>query len=243
VGDAVHAADAVRHQGDAHRLVVADVQLVLLAAEEGGGGRVGDGRDAGLEQVEQRRGPVGALAARGARDDPAHGRLQLALVAAARAAQEVGVREAVGLHAREQPRVVELELHRRQPGPQHGTRVLGPDVAAERAAADVALGHHALDHRDDGSRVGRRVAVAVAERAHRDRHRRVRPLGGRALVAAGGHPPGAHVGQELFRRRRRGPLGPGAADVDPRVVVGAGDAGAPVRVDVDRGRRVQLERA
>ena len=54
VRDAVHAADAVGDERDAQRLAVAVGELRLLAAEEGRGRRVGDRREAG---VEERRRP------------------------------------------------------------------------------------------------------------------------------------------------------------------------------------------
>jgi hypothetical protein len=54
VGHAVHRPDAVGHQRDAHRLVPAVVEPLLLTAQERGGRCVGDRRDAGLEQVAER---------------------------------------------------------------------------------------------------------------------------------------------------------------------------------------------
>jgi hypothetical protein len=51
------------------------------------------------------------------------------------------------------------------------------------------------------------------------------------------------VTQKLFRRRRGRRLGEGAPDVDAGVVVRAADAGSPVRLDVDRGRHVELASA
>jgi hypothetical protein len=68
--------------------------------------------------------------------------------------------------------------------------------------------------------------VAAAVGAQGDRHRGVRPLGRRALLAVCVDAAGAQVVEELARRARRGRLGPGAADVDAGVVVGAADAGA-----------------
>ena len=51
VGDAVHPADRVGHQRDAQRLALARHELALLAAEEGGRGRVRDRRHAGVEEA------------------------------------------------------------------------------------------------------------------------------------------------------------------------------------------------
>ena len=87
---------------------------------------------------------------------------------------------------------------------------------------------------------GRAGGLAVAERADRQRHRRVGPLGGAALVAVGDGVAGADVREELERVVRRRRLGERAADVDAGVVIGAADAGAAVRLDVDEGRQVQL---
>ena len=97
--------------------------------------------------------------------------------------------------------------------------------------------------RSTAAGVRRRVALAGAERADRDRHRRVRPLGRRALVAARARAPRAQVREELLRRGGGGGLGPGAADVDAGMVVGAADAGAAARLVVDPGGLVELRRA
>jgi hypothetical protein len=56
-------------------------------------------------------------------------------------------------------------------------------------------------------------------------------------------PARTQVREELLRRGRRRRLRPGPPDVNPGVVVGAGDADAAVGVDVDRGRQVELRRA
>jgi hypothetical protein len=54
------------------------------------------------------------------------------------------------------------------------------------------------------------------------------------------HAAGADVGEELGGGLGERRLGPGAADVDARVVVAAAEADAAVRVDVDRGGVVEL---
>ena len=46
------------------------------------------------------------------------------------------MREAVGLHVGDQVAFGEVEVDRGQPGPQQGARVLGPEVGADRAAAE-----------------------------------------------------------------------------------------------------------
>ena len=136
----------------------------------------------------------------------------------------------------------QVEVDRREPRAQQRAAVVGADVGGQRAAAGVALRHDPLDHPQHDRGVGRR-ALAAAVGAQGDRHRGVRPLGGRALLAVGVDAAGAQVVEELARRARRGRLGPRAADVDPGVVVGAADAGAAVGVDVDGGGRVELGRA
>ena len=76
-----------------------------------------------------------------------------------------------------------------------------------------------------------RTASAIAACAHLA----AEPCSPWALDAAR-----ADVREELRGRRGRRRLGPRAADVDAGVVVGAADAGAAVRVDVDRRRHVEL---
>ena len=160
-------------------------------------------------------------------------------MAAARPALERGVREAVGLEVGEQDPLVGVELDGLEPRAQHRAGVARPEVAALR----LVLGHDPLDHPHDRAGVGRRVVVVAPERAHGERHRGVRPLGSRALVAEGADAAGSHVGEELRRRRGVRGLGPRAADVDARVVVRAADPDPALRVDVDRGRQVELPRA
>ena len=151
------------------------------------------------------------------------------------------MREAVGLHPGDQLGPAEVpQVDGGQPRPQQGARVARLEVGADRARARVALGHDALDHAQDGGRVGRGVVVAGAERPDGERHRGVHPLGRRALLAARRDPARAHLGQERLRRRRLRGLRPGAPDVDAGMVVRAADAGAPVRVDVDGRRAVEL---
>ena len=177
-------------------------------------------------------------------DAPDRG-LELALVVAARAAVQLGVAEAVGLHEGEQ---LALAAGRGRPRPARRAAARGassgPRSAASGAAAGVALRHHALDHPQHDRRVGRarrrrgrsaRSASAIAACAHLA----AEPCSPCALHAAG-----AQVGEELAAAcaaRRR--LGPRAADVDAGVVVGAADADAAVGVDVDGGGRVELGRA
>ena len=120
----------------------------------------------------------------------------------------------------------------------------GPEVRPipEGAAAGVALRHHALDHPQDRCRVRGVGALAAAERADRERHRGVRPLRGRALLAVRAHLAGANVREELVRSASVRRLRPGAADVDAGVIVAAADADPAVGLDVDRGRVVELAR-
>ena len=206
------------------------VHAALLARQEGGGGRVRHGRHARLEDACGDRVPVGRLAHLG------HGGGQLALVAAARAALERRVREAVGLQVAEQHALVGVELDGLEPRAQHRPCVARPEVAALR----LVLGHDPLDHPHHRGRVGWRVVVVAAERPHGEGHRRVRPLGRRALVAEGADAARADVREELLRRRRLRRLGPGAPDVHPRVVVRAADPDPAMGVDVDGGRQVEL---
>ena len=86
----------------------------------------------------------------------------------------------------------------------------------------------------------RRTGVGQDEGAGRQRHRRVRPLGGAALLAAGLDFAGAQVAQKLFRRGGRWRLGEGAAYVHAGVIVRTADAGAAMSLGVDRGGHVEL---
>ena len=70
--------------------------------------------------------------------------------------------------------------------------------------------------------------------------RRVRPLGGAALVAARHRAPRAQVTQQLGHVARRRGLREGPSDVHARVVVAAADPDAVARVHVDRGRSIEL---
>ena len=175
VGHAVHAADGVGHERDAQRVAFALDELALLAAEEGGRGRVWDGRDAGVEEACRGRAEV-AAAGRGGQDavDRAG---ELALVRPTGAPEEVGVAEVLVLQQREQVALAEAQVDGLQPGVQQPSRVVGAEVGADRAAAHVSLAHHALDHGQDGARVDR-AALAAPQRADGQRHRAVRPLGG-----------------------------------------------------------------
>ena len=260
VSHAVHRADAVGDERDPDRLGSARREPALLAAEERGRRGVRDRGDAGLEDrepgahelalraaavlvaVDERVDRRGLGRERGRRaDHPADRRLELALVAAAGAPVEVGVREAVGLQVGDQVAVRQVQLDRREPGAQQRAGVFGAEVGGRAAATGVGVGHHPLDHLEDGGRVGLGAVLrAATERADGKRHRVVRPARRAALVAARLHAAGADVREELLRRGGPRSLGERAADVDPGVVVGPADPGPPVRLDVDRGREVEL---
>ena len=196
VRHAVHPADPVGHQRDPHRLALARRQLALLTPEEGGRGRVGDRGEAGREELRGRGGDLRRVGDRGRHRSP-----QAPLVHAARAALEVGVREAVGLQEGEQVALAHAQVHCVEPRAQQGLGVLRTEVATDRAAAGVALRHHALDHPQHGCRIGSGVVGPAPQRADRQGHRRVRPLGRRALLAVRAHAPAADVGEELLDRR------------------------------------------
>ena len=109
------------------------------------------------------------------------------------------------------------------------------------AGTRVALLHQPLDHREDRTGVGGRVGrLAASEGAGGERHRRVRPLRRAAVLAERGGVAGDDLVEELAPRRALHCLRARPADVDPGVIVGAADAGAPVRLDVDLGGRVEL---
>ena len=208
----MHAADAVGDERDASRLAVACDELALLAPQERRRRRVRDHGHARLPQrAEVRRPRVG--------HDPPDRAGELALVLAPGAAEQVGVAEVVLLQVREQFRRGEVEAERVEPGAQQRAGVLGLEVRSDRAAAQVALEQHALGDRQHRARVRRGVAALAAERLRAAR---------------------ADVGEELVGRGGVRRLGPRAADVDPRVVVGPANARAAVRLDVHGGGEVQL---
>ncbi len=241
VRHAVHPAEAVGHERHAHGVGSARRQLRLLAREERLRRHVRDDGDARREQLERRAAGVAAAALRRAHR-MVDRRRQPALVRAAGAAREVAVREVLLLQPRDQAGGVQLEADRTEPRAHEPAAVLGREAGGRLAAACVALAQQPFAQPHDGQRVRRRAAVA-AERADGERDRAVRPLGGAALLAAGLDAAGAQVREELLRRPRRRRLRVGAADVDAGMVVGAGDADAAVRLDIDGGGRVQLRRA
>ena len=78
------------------------------------------------------------------------------------------------------------------------------------------------------------------QRARGQRDRRVCPLRRAALRTTRCDAAGAHVREELLRRRGMGRLRVGAPDVYARVVVGTADADRVARGDICGGRTVQL---
>ena len=243
--DAVGGADAVGDSATRGGSPSRAASLSLLAALEGGRGRVGDRGDAGLEDLGGGARPV-AVARRPRRSSSTRPTAACSLRSWQRRARRnssewlkpSACRSASSSRSGRSRSIAASQAR------SSARASSGPMSAAERAGARVAVGHHALDHPQHDARVGRRAGAAAAEHAHGDRHRGVRPLGGRALGAVRLDAARAQVGEELGRAsRRRGACGPGAADVDAGVVVGAADADAAVGVDVDRRRAVELGRA
>ena len=157
-----------------------------------------------------------------------------------RAAVEVLVADVAVLEMLDEPALVDLQVHRPEPGAEQRERVPRPEVTLRLARADVALAHHALDDLDHRERVWAVLLLAVSERPDRERHRRVCPLGRAALVTVGDCATGADLGQEINRVAGFGRFRESATDVDSGVVVGAADRGAAMRLDVDEGRQIQL---
>ncbi len=240
----VHRADPVGDQGDPAAVLVAAAQLRLLGAEEGGRGRVGEGRDERLEDAVGGGAEVAALEGGEAVVD---GDAQAPLVAAAGAAVEVGVGEAVGLQHLEQLAAAGLDPDPGEPGLEQAAGVLGADVGGDLAFAGVALADHPFGHLQHRGRVGASrpddldagvvegaASRAPSRRASTSRRNLVRPALRHGRRASG---------EKLFRRGGGRHLGPGAADVDAGMVVGAADPGAAAGVDVDGGGHVQLRGA
>ena len=109
--------------------------------------------------------------------------------------------------------------------------------------ADVALAHDPLDDLQHRAGSGRAAPSPLPERPDRQRHRGVGPLRGAALGSVRFGLAGADMGEELFGRVRSRRLGERPPDIDSGVIVGAPDRGAPMGLDVDERRQVQLLRA
>ena len=221
-------------------------ELVLLAALERGRGRVGDRGDAGLEDRARRRPPSrraspprGGARAR-ARPPPA----ACARGSGARAGTRSAWLKPSACRYASSSRSGRSRSIAASQARSSARASSGPMSAASAPARRVAVGHHALDHPQHDARVGRRARRRRRRaRAPRSPSRRAptwrRSPGRRAprrgrRAGARGTRPGVAAG---------GACGPRAPDVDAGVVVGAADADAAVRVDVDRGRAVELGRA
>ena len=167
----------------------------------------------------------------------------------ARLPLQLGVAEVVGLHVGDES-AAGLKPHGVGEGAEQRAGILGADLSPLLAAAHVAFAHDALGDLKDRvrTRLGR-IAVPVRgrvldqQRARGQAHRGVGPLGGAALLAARIGAALADVSQKLFRRGRGGRLGERPPDVHAGVIVRAAGAGTTVRLDVDRGRHVELARA
>ena len=250
--DAVGGADPVRDQGDPRPLAGAAGQLRLLRAEKRRCRCVGHGRDQGIEETADRPGDVAFAGRRGALGDRA---AQAPLMGATGAAVEVGVGEVLLLEVGEQLAPAQVQADRAEPGLEQRAGVVGPDIGGDLALSRRPLADHPLRDLQDRRRIRRsgapyvvyahirRTGSGEVECAGGQCHRCVRPLGSAALFAAGCGVAGAQVGEKLFRRGGRGRLRERAADVHAGVIVGAADAGAAVRLGVDRGGHVQLRRA
>ena len=169
--------------------------------------------------------------------------------------------ELVGLHIGDQLAPANVEPDPVEPSLEQRPRVLGTDISSNLPLTGSPLPDHPFGHLQDGGRIWSRARrdgrgplagpspllsaegpppVPHRESPRSQSHRRMRPLGGAALFPLRFGVAALQVGEKLFRRRGRGRLGEGAADVDAGVVVGTADAGAAVGLDVDRGGHVQL---
>jgi len=167
-------------------------------------------------------------------------------VDAASAAVEIGVREPIRLEVVDQLAAAQLDADRAQPGVEQSAGVVGTDIGGNRPLAGGALADHPLGDLQHRGRIGRPIAGGrriERQRSGRQRHCRVRPLGGTALLAAGGRLAATHAREKLFRRGGGRHLGVGAADVHAGVIVRATDPGAAVGLDVDHGGHIQLRGA
>ena len=240
VGDAVHRPESVGDHGHARPIAVVACQLVLLAPEERGRGGVWDRRQAGVEQLDGDVPEIGDLAGADDGHRLLHDPAQLVLVDPSRPPVQVAVAQLTVLEVAQQLALVDLQIHRLEPRAQQRERVVGPEIPLRGALPNAALAHHALDDLENRARVGPPIALAVAERSDRKRHRGVRPLRGAALVAVGDRVAGSDVSEELGRSGGSRRLGEGAPDVDPGVVVGPTDRGAAMGLDVHERGQVEL---
>ncbi len=150
--DSVRAAQPVGHQGHPRPVALVAGQLELLPTQERRRGGVGDGGNARVEQAEGGALGVELHLALAHGHDVLDRLGQFALVNPPALPVQVGVGELALLEQLDQVRL--LEPHLGQPGPQHGSRIVGSQVSAHRAAAHVALAHHALDDLQQDHRVG-----------------------------------------------------------------------------------------
>ena len=166
-----------------------------------------------------------------------------------RPALELGVAEAVVLHVVDQ-RPAGLEADSIGEGAEQSPRFLGADLSPSSprrtfpslmTLSAISRMASALGSADRIALV--RLRVLDQQRPGRETHRRVRPLGRAALLAARVGAALADVAQKLFRRGRGWRLGERPPDVHAGVIVRAAGAGTTVRLDVDRGGHVELARA
>ena len=155
VGDAVHrrrspSATSATRSGSPSRVA----SLRLLAAEEGGRGRVGDRGDAGVEEARPR--PRRGRRRRSWRPGRRRPRSRACARGARRARRKRSAwQKSVVLQEREQLALAEAQVDGVEPGAQQGAGVVGAEVGSRsRRARASPSRHHALDHAS-GRRAGR----------------------------------------------------------------------------------------
>ena len=247
VGDAVHRADPVGDQGHPARALPRG----RAASPSRPRGRRSRARRGRRESASKRPPSAAGRSPRGDRGGPARDRgAQAAVVDAAGAAVEVGVGEVVGLQVGDQLAPAQVEADRRRARPRAGSgRRRG---RCRRRPCPRARRPRGSPFRPSSApRPGRGAGALVPSR------RSSAPSASRAPASPAPSPRASTwrrcpARRRLRRRRgaggrrnssgvsRGGHLGEGAADVDAGMVVGAADAGAAVRLDVDGGRHVQL---
>ena len=149
---AVHRAEPVGDQRDPHGLAAARGEAALLAAEERGGGRVGDRRD---ERREQRaRGSPRAAARTAAAATSSVDRGASLRSCPAGAAREVGVARSRRPAGARSARRRQVRARPRRAMLQQRACVVGREVGAVAPPRASASAMHALDHPQHGCRVG-----------------------------------------------------------------------------------------
>ena len=260
VGDPMHRADPVGDHRNPLPLPTPVPQLRFLGAEESGGRRIRHRRYQRLEEPGDRSGKVTVGDSLPTTVD----RLpQTTVMPAPGPPVQISMGEPIRLQVVDQLPPPKIQPHSVQPSLQQSPSILRPNISSNLPLPGSSLPNHPFGHLQHSGRIrtsnsargeggdplpgpspllsGEGVpSLPHHKRSRRQSHSRMSPLSSAALFPMRFNVPVAHMPKKLFRRRGRGRLGEGAADVDAGMVVGTADAGAAVGLDVDGGGHVQL---